>query len=611
MSKVPTAFNRRVLIIDDTQSIHDDFDKILLPPVESAELQNFNHLDDLIFNEASENQEEEPPETNIEFEVDHAHQGQDGLEKVRKSVEERLPYALAFIDMRMPPGWDGLQTIEEIWKADPNIQIVICSAYSDYTWEEIILRLGQSDHLLILKKPFDQAEVYQMAAALTEKWNIKQRSDSLMENLENKVEERTIELNEVNQRLQRLNGDLESAVKEAECAARAKGRFLATMSHEIRTTLNGIMGASYMLANSELNEYERDFAKIIQQSGESLMTIINDILDYSKYESGELELESIPFPPNQLAEECVNLLKPIIDKNEVQFALAYSERIPNILIGDPGRIRQILLNLLNNALKFSKGRTVELAVDLKRIEEENAWIEFAVTDTGIGMSKDTQSRLFNSFMQADSSTTREFGGTGLGLAICRLLADAMQAEIKVESELGKGSTFRVSLPLLIESRKADAPESSPQSAKAAAVPNLANAEKDSHPFEGKRALLVDDNPINAKLARHFLKKLKIEPEIATNGAEAVKQYEKNEYDFILMDLQMPVLDGYGASLKIREIESQREVDQRLPIIALTANAFPENRERCFESGMDDFLTKPLRIQDLKAILGNWLKPVKN
>lgn len=591
---------RRIIVIDDTESIHSDFDKVLCPNAASANELALDELDRIIFDDSEE--EDNSSSLEFEFEIDHAYQGKEGFEKIEASLECGNPYTVAFVDMRMPPGWDGLKTVEAITKRDPHIQIVICSAYSDYSWRQIIEKVGQTDRLLILKKPFDHAEVFQLAVALSEKWLTERRTRDLLAHLENKVEKRTQQLTDANNSLNKLNNELQVAADEARSAERAKGRFLATMSHEIRTTLNGIIGASHMLNHStSLNENDKEFAGIIQKSGDALMIIINDILDYSKYESGQLELEKIPFSLKDLSKECINLMDTSPNKNKTTLVLEFDAALPELVVGDPARIRQVILNLLNNAFKFGRDRTVTLALIGEGVSEGQLDLRIEVRDQGIGMAQATIDRLFTAFMQADSSTTREYGGTGLGLAICKLLAEAMNATIKVTSEIGSGSTFafKLQIPVFSDER---VPEKRPP---------VLNASEDeasvkkaiSRNFGGKRILLVDDNAINRKLGKRFLSQMKLETELAENGLEAVESASNESYDLILMDLQMPELDGIGATIKIRNGSGQ---SKGTPIIALTANAFTDVREQCKEAGMNDFLTKPLRVNELAETLERWL-----
>jgi len=602
--KRPDTLLRRVLVIDDTASIHADFKKVLSPASSSESEQALEVLDSLLFDEDSS----QASALQFEFSIDHAYQGQEGLSKVKDAYEnEGAPYSVAFVDMRMPPGWDGLKTVEEISKVDPHIQLVICSAYSDYSWRQIIERVGHTDRLLILKKPFDQAEVYQLAVALSEKWQTEKRTRELLDELERKVESRTTQIAEANQTLNKLNKELTIAADEARSAERAKGRFLATMSHEIRTTLNGIIGASHMLNHSpSLPEADQEFASIIQTSGDALMIIINDILDYSKYESGQLELEQIPFSLKDLIRECTSLMDTARSKHNITLELEQDEALPELVVGDPARIRQVVLNLLNNAFKFGQDGIVTLSLKVEDIKPNGVALNIEIKDQGIGMGPETVERLFSAFMQADSSTTREFGGTGLGLAICKLLADAMSARIDVTSELGKGSTFvftielpipsEIAKPVEIEKTKNDEQET-------------ASVQKAVHQdFGSNRILLVDDNAVNRKLGKRFLNQMKIEVEIAVNGVEAFNKATTEHFDLVLMDLQMPELDGIAAT---RNIRASGSPGKDVPIIALTANAFAEVREECEEAGMQDFLTKPLRVNTLCEVLERWIHPSKD
>ncbi|EDY82924.1 ATPase, histidine kinase-, DNA gyrase B-, and HSP90-like domain protein [Verrucomicrobiia bacterium DG1235] len=595
----PDSLPRRILVIDDTESIHSDFEKVLSPSSASESERALEELDRLMFDEQESGQQ--VGNLQIQFDIAHAYQGKEGLEKVKEAIDAEAPYSVAFVDMRMPPGWDGLKTVEEISKRDPHIQLVICSAYSDYSWRQIIERVGHTDRLLILKKPFDQAEVYQLAVALSEKWQTEQRTRELLNELENKVARRTSQLTKANKSLNSLNAELQVAVDEARAAERAKGRFLATMSHEIRTTLNGIIGASHMLNHSSsLPESDKEFAGIIQKSGDALMIIINDILDYSKYESGQLELEQTPFSLKDLAKECTNLMDTSLANHNITLEVEFDPKLPQLVVGDPARIRQVVLNLLNNAFKFGRDGTVTLAIKAESVKNDSVVLRIEIRDQGIGMTPDTLERLFSAFMQADSSTTREYGGTGLGLAICKLLADAMAARIDVSSELGEGSVFAFILELALpeeDAKPADIVKTENMMEEAASVRKAVDQD-----FGNRRILLADDNAINRKLGKRFLQQMKLDVTLACNGKQAVELASEQCFDLILMDLQMPELDGITATQRIREINT---AGKTIPIVALTANAFAEVREQCKEAGMNDFLTKPLRVNELASTLERW------
>ncbi len=392
--------NRRILIIDDNVLIHDDFRKILQPGDEAHRLEEVRAA---VFGGT--------PRLRplIRFELDCVDQGQAAFALVQKARQEDRPYAVVFVDMRMPPGWDGLETIEHFWAVDPEIQAVICTAYTDHSWEEIIERLGSDDRLLILQKPFSGVEVSQLAMSLTTKWNLARQA---------------------HQRLQ-----------AAEAANVAKSQFLANMSHEVRTPMNGILGMSELLMQTPLNDKQRRYVQTLQKSGQTLIQIINDILDISKIEAGKLKLEQIAFDLHQLVTEAQELFSGQAGSKGLRLTTILSEAVGHEYVGDPVRIRQILANLIGNAIKFTaQGQvTVSMAVVDDAVGQTDVCLK--VQDTGIGVEPAIQANLFTPFTQADGSTTRKFGGTGLGLAIVKQLAEMMGGTVGVESVPGRGSTF--------------------------------------------------------------------------------------------------------------------------------------------------------------------------
>jgi signal transduction histidine kinase len=390
--------------------------------------------------------------------------------------------------------------------------------------------------------------------------------------------------------------ELVQARDEAESANRAKSAFLATMSHEIRTPLNGVLGMAQAMAVDDLSPVQRERLDVVRQSGESLLAILNDILDLSKIEAGKLELEEINFDLAEIARGAHSTFTGLANKKGLSFALD-THRANGVYRGDPTRVRQILYNLISNALKFTE--LGEIRVVIAYAEER---LRIVVSDTGVGMSAQTVASLFNKFTQADSTTTRRFGGTGLGLAICRELAELMGGFIEATSQLGDGSSFTVILPLP-RVGAARAPAGS-QAARAPAADRAADAADpaDSAPL---RVLAAEDNSVNQLVLKTLLHQVGMEPIIVDNGLEAVTAWEVGEWDLILMDIQMPQMDGPTAARKIREGEAAWG-RPRTPIIALTANAMAHQVAEYLAAGMDAVVTKPIEaaklFETLQAVL---------
>ena len=568
MNQPSPEINHRILIIDDNRAIHGDFRKILAParPDDQARAAAA-----ALFGEAVEGRPA------IRFELDSAYQGQEGLELVQRALAAGRPYAMAFMDVRMPPGWDGVETTARIWAIDPDLQIVLCTAYSDYSWEEMSAKLGQSDKLVILKKPFDNVEALQLATALTEKWRLTRQAKSQVADLEQRVEARTRELR--------------VAKEAAEAAGRAKSEFLANMSHEIRTPMNGVIGMASLLLDLDLSPLQREYAETIRTSADSLLTVINSVLDFSKIEAGKLVLESLDFDLQETIEGTLDLLAAQAQAKGTELVLDLPPQLPRLLRGDPGRLRQVLVNLVGNAIKFTQGGEVVVHVAEQlpvgprvviRVAQQTSpatkvVLRFEVRDTGLGMTPELQGKLFQPFIQADSSTTRRYGGTGLGLAISKQLVGLMAGQIGVDSTPGRGSTFwftaQFDQPALAQAPMAGEREG----------------------WSNLRVLIVDDNAASRQILRQQIFAWKLQKDSAGSGPEALRLLraaatERHPYDLALLDVEMPEMDGHALARAIKADPALAGTK----LIALTPFGHALTDQEMHAEGIAACLSKPVK-----------------
>jgi signal transduction histidine kinase len=502
------------------------------------------------------------PANLIRFNVETAQTVTEALEKFAKSSIE-----IILLDLNLPDS-RGTETVQKIFGVAPGVPIVVLTGFDDEDAGLDAIRSGAEDYLVK-----GSSLEYTLVRTIRYAIERKKAQTSLIGAKE--------ELERINARLLKATAIANEMAAEAEKANAAKSQFLANMSHEIRTPMNAIIGFSEVLQEEPLTQQQKEYIKMILDSGGQLLKLINDILDFSRVEAGRVKAETVECNVRALLANIESLMNPAAKQKNLEFGISCADDVPNAINTDLQKLKQCLINLINNAVKFTEQGYVKLNARLI-LKDEKPFIEFEVADTGIGVPADKLNSIFEAFVQADGSATRKYGGTGLGLTITRQLTRLMGGDINVESEVGKGSKFKLVVPANTVSGQQSTSE------------NLENKLERNHHFQGEseilfsgRILVAEDSMTNQTLIKLLLEKLGFVVTIVQNGLEAVEAVKNQQFELILMDMQMPEMSGYNATKKIRAL------GVKTPVIAITASVAETNRAECMQAGCDDYVPKPI------------------
>jgi signal transduction histidine kinase/response regulator of citrate/malate metabolism len=580
--------NRRILIVDDNPGIQSEFRRLLASSADAvsaftpaaagsaAASARLVQVPDLLLSKDS------PDEYDLTF----AACGDEAIAQVQQAIDRSQPFAAAFVDLRMPPGIDGVQTSAALWRIDPELQVVLCTGHEDYNWPQLVAKLGRTERLLILEKPFHALEVRQLAQSLTSRWNATQRQRVEQETKDRQLSQRLEELTRARQAIERADA--------------AKGVFLAHMSHELRTPMTAIMGYCDLLLDPEQTDEDRaQSIRTIRRNSDQLLSLINDLMDLSKIDAGTLSIVLIDCSPSQVLREVTVALEQRAAHQGITLDVACEGSVPETIRTDPARLRQILGNVLTNAIRFSHG--TRLSVRMRLLEPQAAGAEGAPDRTRTSLQVEFSEPSIASVLAQQSEAigsnrlrARRFGGTGLGLALAKRLAEMLGGDVEVQTS--GGHALRVTIDAGTVQRPMH-----PQCAVSQSHPQTTNA--DTAPLHG-RVLVAEDGADNQRLIRRFLERMGMQVTTVENGRLALERVtrDREAFDVIVLDIHMPEMDGMETTTRLRAAGITK------PIVALTADAGEGERERCIAGGFDDYLSKPIDRDIFAAVIRKHLQP---